>query len=315
MDVAQLTQFLLPCLPALLQSHGVTPAYSPNNKIDPGTWTQARQIWAKLQPSIEAKETAKEAVLDVVQNPQDADLQAAMRVQLKKILEQDPALADAIAAIFQTGARASSSAVHITQRVYGNHNQVIGQVSGGTIIGSMSGIAADQGVRTTQQQQTNVSVPAPKAAANSKPVTVFFSYAQKDELLRSELSKHLSILERNGVIAGWHEQQIIPGQEGAQAVSEWLDNAQLILLLVSSDFIASESCWNVDVQWAMERHTAGETRVIPILLRPVSWRGAPFGKLQPLPSNGKPVTTWTSKDEAFLDIAHGIEAVVAGLST
>ncbi|MEM9804601.1 MAG: toll/interleukin-1 receptor domain-containing protein [Cyanobacteria bacterium P01_D01_bin.56] len=312
MDVAQLTQFLLPCLPTLLQSHGAIPVNSPNT-IDPGTWTQARQIWEKLWPSIDSKETAKEALLDVVQNPQDADLQVAVRVQLKKLLEQDPTLANAIDAIFQDNPGPRSPAVHITQRVYGNHNQVIGQVSGGTIIGSMSGASADRGIQTAQQQ-TNVSAPAPKIAASSEPVTVFFSYAQKDELLRNELSKHLSILERNSVIAGWHDQQIMPGQEGAQAVGKWLDNAQIILLLVSSDFIASESCWNIDVQRAMERHAAGEAQVIPILLRPVSWQGAPFGTLRPLPSNGKPVTTWASMDEAFLDIAQGIEAVVSSLS-
>ncbi len=319
MDVAQLTHFLLPCLPALLHANGAIPVNSPDNKIDQATWTQARRIWEKLWPSIDGKEAAKEAILDVAQNPQDPDLQVAVRVQLKKLLKQDLAVADAIATILKENPGASTSAVHITQRVYGNHNQVIGQISGGTVIGSVQGSTTREvptdGYQLKQQSVEPDLAPVSNQIPDHDPVTVFFSYAQKDEALRDELSKHLSILERNGIIAGWHDQQIVPGQDIDKEVSQWLNKAQIILLLISSDFIASEDCWNIDVQRAMERHAAGDAQVVPILLRPVSWQGAPFGKLQPLPQNGKPVTSWTSMDEAFLAIAQGIQAMVAQLSS
>ena len=130
-----------------------------------------------------------------------------------------------------------------------------------------------------------------KVLSTNQPATIFFSYSHKDEELRDELTKHLSILERNGVISGWHDRRIAPGEEWANEIDEWMDTAQVILLLISSDFIASDYCWNIEVKRAMERHEAGEPCVIPIILRPVNWSSAPFGKLQALPQNAKPVAT------------------------
>lgn len=139
---------------------------------------------------------------------------------------------------------------------------------------------------------------------------VFFSYSHQDEELRDELEVHLSLLKREGTIRAWHDRQITAGTEWKDDINENLERADVILLLVSPSFIASDYCWDVEVQRAMERHAAGEALVVPVLLRPVDWSGAPFGKLQGLPKNAKPVTTWANRDEAFLDVAKGLRAAI-----
>src|SRR3954471_1709733 len=107
------------------------------------------------------------------------------------------------------------------------------------------------------------------------PISLFYSYSHKDEALRDELETHLSLLKRQGVIAGWHDRRIEAGTEWAGAIDKNLEEAGIILLLVSADFLASPYCWDVEVRRAMERHEAGTARVIPVILRPVDWHSAP----------------------------------------
>ena len=104
-----------------------------------------------------------------------------------------------------------------------------------------------------------------------RPIEVFFSYAHRDEALRDELAKHLRLLERQGIITRWHDRRITGGTEWAGAIDEHLRTAQIILLLISADFLASDYCYDVEVRRAMDRHEAGEARVVPIILRP--WIG------------------------------------------
>lgn len=145
-------------------------------------------------------------------------------------------------------------------------------------------------------------------------IEVFFSYSHKDEDLRDELAKQLSILKRQGVITTWHDREISAGTEWAGAIDAHMNSAQVILLLISADFLASDYCWDIEVKRAMERHQAGEARVIPVILRPVDyWQEAPFGKLQAFPINAKPVTTWDNRDAAFVDVAQAIRKVVKEL--
>ncbi len=144
-------------------------------------------------------------------------------------------------------------------------------------------------------------------------VKVFFSYSHKDEELRNELANHLRILERQGVISSWHDRKILPGEEWDRQINDNLNTADLILLLISADFIASNYCWDVEVETAMKRHNAGEACVIPIILRKVDWKGAAFGKLQFLPKNAAPVTSWSNSDEAFDNVTKGIRAAAGKL--
>ncbi len=146
-------------------------------------------------------------------------------------------------------------------------------------------------------------------------LAVFFSYAPADDHWQQELEKHLSLLKREGLIAGWHQRAILAGQEVAQAIDANFTSAGLILLLVSPDFLASDYCWGVEMQRAMERHEAGEAVVIPIIVRPVDWRTAIFARLQALPTDGKPITSalWHSTDDALFDVAQGIRKMVEAL--
>lgn len=136
---------------------------------------------------------------------------------------------------------------------------------------------------------------------------VFFSYSHKDEALRYELEKHLSILKRQGFIEAWHDRRIGAGGELAHEISQNLETADIILLLVSSDFLASDYCYDIEMTQAMARHTAGVARVIPIILRPCDWHDAPFGKLLATPTDGKPVTRFPTLDDAFVEVVAAIK--------
>lgn len=146
-------------------------------------------------------------------------------------------------------------------------------------------------------------------------IEVFFSYARQDERLRDDLEKHLSLLKRQGVVTGWHDRKISPGKEWSKEIDTHLNTAKIILLLISSSFIASDYCWDIEVARAMERHEAKEACVIPIILEPVDWESAPFAKLQALPKNLKPVTKWgKQRNEAFTSITQGIREAVKELT-
>lgn len=146
MDPATLTAFLAPFLPALLNlgakaaSGAATKAgETAGTKLTENALNKAKAIWEKLHPKVEAKEAAKEAAEDVAKAPDDEDLQTALRVQLKKILEADSGLAEAIAQILQEDAPDGTPGTQIVQHVTGNQNQVIGQVTGGKVIGNITG--------------------------------------------------------------------------------------------------------------------------------------------------------------------------------
>jgi hypothetical protein len=172
-----------------------------------------------------------------------------------------------------------------------------------------------ESIATGSPQTGSTETEPMKPAKSEEPVEVFFSYSHADETLRDELAKHLKLLQRQGVIQAWHDRQITPGGEWKGEIDAHLESARIILLLVSPDYMASDYCWDVETKRAMERHEAGEAMVIPIALRPVDWHGAPFGKLQGLPKDIKPVTSWPNQDEAFLNIAQGIRAVAQRLAT
>jgi AAA-like domain/TIR domain len=139
-----------------------------------------------------------------------------------------------------------------------------------------------------------------------EPIEVFFSYSHRDEKLRDKLALHLSMLQRQGVIKSWHDRKISAGMEWAQAIDEKLNSAGIILLLISDHFLASDYCYDIEMQQAIARHEAGAARVIPIILKPVDWSGAPFSKFQAFPKDARPVTKWSNRDEAFVNIAEGI---------
>ena len=144
---------------------------------------------------------------------------------------------------------------------------------------------------------------AAKCQRKCRMSIVFFSYSHEDEELRNRLEKHLVLLKRQGLIEAWHDRRILAGSELDQAISANLKSANIILLLISADFLASEYCYSKEMQQAMERHYAGFATVIPVILKPCDWHSAPFGKLLATPKDGKAVTSWANVEEALADVA------------
>jgi hypothetical protein len=139
---------------------------------------------------------------------------------------------------------------------------------------------------------------------------LFLSYSHQDEELKNKLATHLAPLRRSGKVAVWQDRQIQAGTEWDAAIKQELAEADIILLLVSPDFIASDYIWLHEIAGAMERHERREATVIPIIVRPCEWHDMPFAKVQALPRNAKPVTTNANQDEAWLEVVQGIKRVV-----
>ncbi|HYT44631.1 MAG TPA: tetratricopeptide repeat protein [Methylomirabilota bacterium] len=146
-------------------------------------------------------------------------------------------------------------------------------------------------------------------------VKIFYCYAHEDKKLRAELEKHLGILKQQKLITEWSDRDINAGAEWAKEVDSNLNTANIILLLISTDFVNSEYCYSIEMKRALERHKNGTARVIPIILRHVDHEGALFSHLQALPTDKIPITDrkWRNRDEAFLDVSKGIRKVVKEL--
>jgi internalin A len=146
-------------------------------------------------------------------------------------------------------------------------------------------------------------------------VKVFYSYSHKDEALKDELDTHLILMKRQGLIASWHDRCILAGQEFAQEIDTHLQSADIILLLVSVDFFASNYCYQTEMTTALEKHQKHEAVVIPIIVRAVGWQDAPFGKLTALPTDGNAVTIWSDRDTAWTNVSEGIKQVVQKITS
>jgi internalin A len=140
-----------------------------------------------------------------------------------------------------------------------------------------------------------------------RAVRVFISYAHKDESLRAELDAHLKLMQRTRLIQKWDDRSLKPGEEWQQGIDENLERADIILLLVSADFLNSDFCWKEEMERALERQQAGEARVIPVIVRDCNWTQAKFAKLQALPRDGKAITLWPDRDSAWKNVAEGIQ--------
>jgi len=146
-------------------------------------------------------------------------------------------------------------------------------------------------------------------------IRLFCSYASSDEAFRLELEKHLTLLKRRNLLQTWSFRNIDAGDDWRKAIDRNLDAADLILLLVSPDFIYSDYCWDVEMKRALERHEAAEATVIPIILRDCDWKVAEFGKLQALPEGAKPVSRWRPRDRAWANVAEGVRHAVEAASS
>jgi hypothetical protein len=197
-----------------------------------------------------------------------------------------------------------------------------------------SGIIADRDYQT-EMNRLNSSILSlldnlsdePKAAAlpktnftqtgqktSGKKLKVFYSYAHTDKAYLLDLQKHLKVLENTGKIETWHDGQILPGAEWDDEILEELNEADIILFLVSADFLASDYIWRKEITQAMERRSQGKVVVVPIIIKPCLWKQTDFAKLQALPMDPQgrmtPVSKWEDRDEAMAEVAEGLQKLI-----
>jgi hypothetical protein len=152
-------------------------------------------------------------------------------------------------------------------------------------------------------------------APNSKALQVFVSYSHLDSAYKTDLLKHIDPLRRLKLVEAFHDGLVKPGQVIESEIAKEMEKCDLVLLLVSIDFLNSYFCVEVELEKAMERHNAGTARVIPVILRSCLWKQMPFSKLKALPEDGKAVSTWSDRDEAMVNVAEGIREVAQELLT
>ena len=146
--------------------------------------------------------------------------------------------------------------------------------------------------------------------ASGRGIKLFYCYAREDKALRDQLETYLKVLTRQYGLTHWSDREILPGEQWEQEIHAHLDTADIILLLISPDFVASDYCYGKEMQQALERHREGTCRVIPILLRPTYWEDTPFNNIQMLPTDAEPITSWPDRDKAFHDVVKGISSSI-----
>jgi internalin A len=151
----------------------------------------------------------------------------------------------------------------------------------------------------------------PRDIGRRRAARVFVSYSHKDERQLNELKTHLSPLERLKLIETWYDRRIVAGEDFGQKINENIDSADIILLLVSADFIASKYCYEIEMKRALERHAKGEAHVVPVIIRKVHWKVIPeLSKLEAVPKDGKPVRDWPNKDAAWCDVSERVQQML-----
>ena len=138
----------------------------------------------------------------------------------------------------------------------------------------------------------------------------FVSYSHKDQSFCDQLRTHLAVLKGERLIDAWHYQKIQPGGVIDAEISEQLEYCELFLPLVSSDFLDSRYCRDIEMPRALERQRAEHLRIVPVIIRSCDWKASPLGKLVALPNAGNPVSKWDDKDDAFLSVVHGLRRIL-----
>ena len=139
-------------------------------------------------------------------------------------------------------------------------------------------------------------------------VNVFISYSHKDEIFKDSLVEHMAGLKRSGQINEWHDRKIIAGQDWSKEISEHLESSNLILFLISSSFMNSDYCMNIEAKTALQMHKDRRAQLIPIVVRSVEWSDSELSKLQGLPKDAAAISSWPDQDEAWVNVIKGMKA-------
>jgi hypothetical protein len=143
-------------------------------------------------------------------------------------------------------------------------------------------------------------------------VTIFMSYSHEDTVHMLEIRKHLTGLEAAGRAEVWVDRLISPGREWDTEIDSRLEVADIVLLLLSADYLASSYC-RKEMEHAMERANRNQAKVVPVVLRHCDWQHLPVGRLQALPDGGTPIVGSTDLDEVRMRVSLGVRALVDGV--
>jgi internalin A len=170
------------------------------------------------------------------------------------------------------------------------------------------------GVETEGERGSAGGLRASHDIERRRAARVFVSYSHRDERQLNELKTHLSPLERLKLIETWYDRRIVAGEDFGQKINENIDSADIILLLVSADFLASKYCYEIEMKRALERHEKKEARVVPVIVRDVNWKVIPeLSRLTAVPKDGKPVRNWPNKDTAWRDVSERVRAILEAM--
>ena len=147
--------------------------------------------------------------------------------------------------------------------------------------------------------------------AKTQPVEILFSYTRADEELRQRLESHLAALKRKKRIICWHNRYIRAGLNWKSQINAHLETADIIVFLISPDFLDSDYCNDVEVKYALERSAQGLTCIVPVILRRADWKDEALAEFQALPSDARPVVEWPDIDVALYNVARGLKEIVA----
>jgi hypothetical protein len=138
----------------------------------------------------------------------------------------------------------------------------------------------------------------------------FISYSHRDEPMLDRLHAHLAMLRREGGISEWYDRQISAGASIDREIAKQLDGCQVFVALVSPDFLSSKYCYEKEMTRAIERHEVGEILIIPVILEPCDWQASPLRAFKAVPRDGKPISEWTNKNAAWLDVVTELRRLV-----
>lgn len=138
------------------------------------------------------------------------------------------------------------------------------------------------------------------------PAKLFLSYSSEESELLTELKRHLGVLKQQGMVEVVGSTSVDPGWKLSEKDKEAWEHAEIILLLISASYFASDFLYGAEMKQALERHANGEAILIPIILKPTLWQETILANFQVLPPTGKAVASWSDQDEAFVQVVGGV---------
>jgi hypothetical protein len=141
------------------------------------------------------------------------------------------------------------------------------------------------------------------------PLKLFLSYAHEDRDIVAELRKHLAPLRYEQIVTDWYDLELIPGQDWDREILSQLESSDLVLVMVSADFVASKYAYGRELSLALDLHDQERLRMLPVICRNCRWQNLPFSRLQVLPEGAVAISSWENRDDAFVSVVLGVERV------